>query len=246
MGVDFERARRTWDEAAAREEQWARSPSINRSLRFREIERRLSGVRTILDVGAGTGAFSIPLATRGFEVVHVDFSPAMLEIARRKADGMTGIRFVEGNAVDLGMFADQSFDLVLNMDGPISASGAEAERVLGESCRVARRTLLVTAAHEAWAFLRAVRGKPVDGQIRAFSPAELRAAIEAQGMRVLRAGGLGSLAHLCGDDFVESVLASPARVEPFLDACDVFDRDVLPDGPGTDDDTGLIAVAERR
>ena len=245
MGVDFERSKRIWDETAESEEEWARSPSINRALRFREIERRLSDVQTILDVGGGTGAFSLPLAERGFDVVHVDFSPAMLEIARRKARGLANIRFVEANTIDLSMFPDQHFDLVLNMDGPISGSGTEAERVLGESCRVAKKTLIVTAAHAAWAFLRAVRDQPVSADIRAFLPAELKSQLEAQGMTVLRAGGLGSLAHLCGANFVDGVLASPDRVEPFLDECDRFDRDILPDGPGTYDDTGLIAVARR-
>lgn len=245
MGIDFEEARRRWDASAEREEEWLRSPSVNRALRFREIERRLSGVRTILDVGGGTGAFSLPLAQRGFEVVHVDFSPAMLDIARSKAGGVGNIRFVEANAIDLSMLPDRSFDLVLNMDGPVSGSGAEAERVLGESCRVTRKTLIVTATHGAWAFLRRVRGRPVDADIRTFLPAELAGALEAHGMTVLRAGGLGSLAHLCGDDFVKGVLANPDGVEPFLDECERFDRDILPDGPGTYDDTGLIAVAER-
>ncbi|WP_170319285.1 class I SAM-dependent methyltransferase [Polyangium spumosum] len=245
MGFDFEEARRSWDAHAEKEEAWLRSPSVNRALRIREIERRLDGVRTILDVGGGTGAFSLPLAQRGFEVVHVDFSPAMLDIARRKAGGAGNIRFVEANAVDLSMFADRSFDLVLNMDGPISASGAEAPRVLGESCRVARRTLIVTAAHGAWAFLRRVRGRPIEAEIRTFLAAELRETLEAHGMTVLRAGGLGSLAHLCGDDFVKGVLADAGRVEAFLDECERFDAEVLPEGPGTNDDTGLIGVAER-
>ena len=245
MGIDFEGARRRWDACAEKEEEWLRSPSVNRALRFREIERRLVDVRTILDVGGGTGAFSLPLAQRGFEVVHVDFSPAMLDIARRKAGGARNIRFVEANAIDLSMFPDRSFDLVLNMDGPVSGAGAEAPRVLGESCRVARKTLIVTAAHGAWAFLRRIRNRPIAAEIRAFLPAELVGTIEAHGMTVLRAGGLGSLAHLCGEDFVNGVLANPDGVEPFLDECERFDHEILPDGPGTYDDTGLIAVAER-
>jgi 2-polyprenyl-3-methyl-5-hydroxy-6-metoxy-1,4-benzoquinol methylase len=45
----------------------------------------LAGLRPVLDVGADTGDFSIPLAQRGFAVTHVDFSPAMLTLARREA-----------------------------------------------------------------------------------------------------------------------------------------------------------------
>ena len=47
----------------------------------------------------------------------------MLDIARQRAEGLSNIRFVEGNAVDLAMFQDRAFDLVLNMDGAISFCG---------------------------------------------------------------------------------------------------------------------------
>ena len=82
MRVDFERERRWWDAKAPKEERDRADEAINRALRWRELERQLDGVRTILDVGGGTGAFSIPLARRGFEVTHLDLSPAMLALAQ--------------------------------------------------------------------------------------------------------------------------------------------------------------------
>ena len=42
----------------------------------------------VLDLGCGTGNIAIPLARRGFEVVGLDASPAMLAVARRKAPAM--------------------------------------------------------------------------------------------------------------------------------------------------------------
>lgn len=42
-------------------------------------------VRTIVDLGCGTGGHAIPLALRGFEVTGVDMSQCMLEKARLKA-----------------------------------------------------------------------------------------------------------------------------------------------------------------
>lgn len=39
----------------------------------------------LLDLGCGTGAYSVPLASAGFEVVGLDFSPAMLRRAAAKA-----------------------------------------------------------------------------------------------------------------------------------------------------------------
>jgi SAM-dependent methyltransferase len=51
---------------------------------FREYGTR--PVHTILDLGCGTGNHAIPLAQRGYEVVGVDRSADMLEIAREKAE----------------------------------------------------------------------------------------------------------------------------------------------------------------
>lgn len=49
-----------------------------------EQEARRS-VRSVLDLGCGTGNHAVPLARAGFEVIGVDRSPAMLAEAQRKA-----------------------------------------------------------------------------------------------------------------------------------------------------------------
>lgn len=278
MQIDFERERAWWDGKAHREEQDRADEAINRLLRWREIERHLGGVSSILEVGGGTGVFSIPLAERGFQVTHLDFSPEMLRLARQKAHDLPTIRFVEANAADLSMFADGSFDLVLNMDGAVSFCGSEAEKALAESCRVAREKLILTVLHRAWMvpvwasqslaavgkFPQAVyamleRGefhyeqfpdnarltKGYFGTLKAFLPEELRQLLARMGWRVLRCGGLGSLANLCGLSTVEQVLPDAALLTEFLDLCERFDREVLPDGPGTRERAGLMAVAAR-
>lgn len=239
------------------------------------------GVQTILCVGGGTGAFSIPLAQRGFSVTHVDFSPRMVEIAQERAKSVAGIRFVEANATDLSQFPGRSFDLVLNMDGAISFSGSEAEKAILESCRVTRKKLILTVTNRALMIevlcsvgLR-VTGRFVDalfamwergewyqgqfpdnpvlskgmtqdyfGALKAFLPGELRGILETAGMRVLRCGGLGSLALLCGQETVERVLQDEELFSRFVDLCDRFDKEILPDGPGTRQRAGLFAVAE--
>lgn len=279
MKVGFDRERAWWDAKAPEEEQDLGDEAINRALRWLEIERRLAGIRTVLDVGAGTGAFSIPLARRGFAVTHVDFSRAMLSLAHEKAEGLKNMRFVEANAGALP-FPDRSFDLVLNMDGAISFCGSLAEQTLREACRVTHKTLIITVSHRAWMIpiwvsasvkvagrlLPAVgamfdRGEWHQEQFpenpllskgvtqdyfpgfRAFLPGELRTLLEKAGMRVLRCGGLGTLANLCGPETVERVCQDVALFREFVDLCERFDREVLPEGPGTRQRAGLIAVA---
>jgi ubiquinone/menaquinone biosynthesis C-methylase UbiE len=148
--VDFDQERAWWDGKAPQEEVDLADERINRLLRWRILERNLDGVSSVLEIGGGTGAFSIPLAQRGLSVVHVDFSPAMLARAREKAKGLQNLRLVQANAVDLRDFADRSFDLVLNMDGAISFCGSAAERAIGETCRVALKKTIVAVSNTAW------------------------------------------------------------------------------------------------
>ena len=66
-----------------------------------------------LDIGCGTGFLSLELARRGHRVTGVDFAPAMLDLARRKASETgAAIRFEQADAEQLP-FATGSFDLVV-------------------------------------------------------------------------------------------------------------------------------------
>jgi ubiquinone/menaquinone biosynthesis C-methylase UbiE len=279
---DFDREKQWWDAKAPKEERDLADESINRALRWREIDRHLQGVRTILDVGGATGAFSIPLAKRGFHVTHLDLSPEMLAIAREKAKGVDNINFVEGKASDLSRFSDRSFDLVLNLDGAISFSGSHAMKAIQESCRVARKKVILTVSHQAqmiavWTSSSLTRTgelcAAVDamlhrgewhqeqfpdntvlaegltqnyfGPLKAFLPKELRKILEGEGMRILRCGGIGSLAGLCDPQALLRAAGDSALLESFLSLCEQFDSQILPDGPGTRQRAGLIAVAQR-
>jgi demethylmenaquinone methyltransferase/2-methoxy-6-polyprenyl-1,4-benzoquinol methylase len=85
-----------------------------------------------LDVATGTGDLAVELAGRGADVVGLDFSEAMLELARAKAPG---VEFVAGNALDLP-FEDASFDAVTVGFG--ARNFADLDRGLNEMARVTR------------------------------------------------------------------------------------------------------------
>lgn len=72
-----------------------------------------AGVRSgerALDVCCGTGDVAFSLAAAGVEVTGLDFSEAMLGVARRRGDG-SGVRFMQGDALSMP-FESGAFDLV--------------------------------------------------------------------------------------------------------------------------------------
>src|SRR5439155_26929748 len=70
--------------------------------------------REALGVGCGTGFLVFELAARGHRVTGVDFAPAMIAEARRKAaDRAIAVRLEEADAEQLP-FAPASFDLVIS------------------------------------------------------------------------------------------------------------------------------------
>ena len=83
----------------------------------RILDLVLPGPRTLdaLDVGCGTGFLSFELAARGHRVTGVDFAPAMLAEARRKATAAPGpvVTFEQADAEQLP-FAAAIFDLVIS------------------------------------------------------------------------------------------------------------------------------------
>lgn len=92
------------------------SVGLHRRWKRRMVQLAGAGPGTrALDVCCGTGDVARYLALAGAEVVAVDFSEAMLEVARRRSQhwgGMAGrVRFLWADALHLP-FADDAFDAV--------------------------------------------------------------------------------------------------------------------------------------
>lgn len=71
-------------------------------------------IRTILDLGCGTGGHLLPLASRGYDVAGVDRSAEMLAQARRKGEEAGfPLALHQGDVRDLDL--GQPFDAVISM-----------------------------------------------------------------------------------------------------------------------------------
>lgn len=107
--------------------------------RARAVDRaRVGPGDRVLDVATGTGDLALALADRvvpGGEVVGSDFAEAMLERARVKANGVPGLRFEWGNALELP-YADGEFAAATVGFGARNFSSLE--RGVAEMARVVR------------------------------------------------------------------------------------------------------------
>jgi len=116
----YEQNRRAWDERARRGD-WhtesAREEDFRNPLAMIDdcgwLGGNIHGQR-VLCLAAGGGKHSVLFAAAGALVTVVDISPRMLEQDRRLAAARNlELRTVETSMDDLGMFADASFDVVI-------------------------------------------------------------------------------------------------------------------------------------
>jgi magnesium-protoporphyrin O-methyltransferase len=105
----------------------------------------LHGMR-VLDAGCGTGALSVEAARRGAEVVAVDLSPTLVNLARERLPhdlGAGRIEFCVGDMLDPAL---GRFDYVVAMDSLIHYRARDIVRVLAGLAQRTGRSMLMTFA----------------------------------------------------------------------------------------------------
>lgn len=207
----FDRIARVYDRM-----NWVMTAGMHHRWRERAVDlARVGPGSRALDVATGTGDLALELARRGAEVTGLDFSPAMLEIARAKAPGLS---FEEGDALDL-QHPDGGFDAVTVGFG--ARNFADLDAGLREMARVTRPggrvvVLEITTPQKpplSWFFkawfdtvvpaLGRIAGDPdaytyLPSSVRRFpGPRDLAARMAAAGLEdvrwILTAGGIISL-----------------------------------------------------
>ncbi|HWP21739.1 MAG TPA: methyltransferase domain-containing protein [Candidatus Cryosericum sp.] len=149
--MDFETLMAIQDEAertAATYEIFNEESRLNRSkaarvefiTNARAIESALFPGARILDIGAGAGEYSLYFAKQGCDVTAVELAPANMEAFRAKITPESPLTLIQGNALNLSMFADGSFDVVLLM-GPLYhlRQAADRNRAIAEAKRVCKK-----------------------------------------------------------------------------------------------------------
>ena len=102
--------------------------------------------RRVLDAGCGTGALAVDLARRGAEVVAIDLSPTLIELARERAPSDLGdgrITFIAGDMLKAPL---GGFDHVVAMDSLIHYRTEDAVKALAVLGGRASESILFTFA----------------------------------------------------------------------------------------------------
>jgi ubiquinone/menaquinone biosynthesis C-methylase UbiE len=128
--------RRQYDRMAQRyDRRW--TTYLSKTLCFLDAWTAISPQAVVLDIGCGTGEFEKLVLNRhpNQQIVGVDISQKMLEIAQQKCRAYPNVVFLEGSVLALP-FSDHSFDVI------VSASAFhyfdEPEAALKETRRVLR------------------------------------------------------------------------------------------------------------
>ena len=113
------------------------------------IHEYLTKDMKILDVGAGTGAYSLQLMNEGYDVTAVELVKHNLKYIEAK-----GVKCYQGNAIDLSRFDDNSFDIVL-LFGPMYhlLSMDEKIKALNEAKRVTKKYIFISYCMNEFALI---------------------------------------------------------------------------------------------
>jgi magnesium-protoporphyrin O-methyltransferase len=105
----------------------------------------LHGVR-LLDAGCGTGALAVEAARRGADVVAIDLSPTLVDLARERLPADLGPGRVAFRSGDMLSAELGRFDYVVGMDSMIHYQREDVIRVLGVLAQRTEHAILFTFA----------------------------------------------------------------------------------------------------
>lgn len=115
---------------------------------MRYVQRYLKPGMRILEIGAATGRYSHALAQMGYEVDAVELVQHNIDIFREKTMPGEKVTIRQGNAKDLHMFSDDTYDITLLL-GPMYHlfTVEEQMQALAEAIRVTKRGGIVFTAY---------------------------------------------------------------------------------------------------
>jgi len=115
---------------------------------MRYIEKYLKPGDRILEIGAATGRYSHSLARMGYTVDAVELLDHHIEIFRKNTQPDEKVTITQGNALDLSVFQDNTYDITLIL-GPLYHLYTKEDKTqaISEAIRVTKKDGIIFAAY---------------------------------------------------------------------------------------------------
>ena len=173
----------------------------------------------VLDMGCGSGVQSFYLGEHAKEVVGIDLSERLIEIASKRCARYSHVRFQVGDACRLP-FKDQRFDFIISYGDVLSHIVDGYEQAISEMARVARPGATVTfevdtkwnlgLLYHPFELIDAIRARGVGHATRqwegmrfkTFTYKELSGLLEKHQLEIVSCAGHNILASLIPDRFL--------------------------------------------
>jgi SAM-dependent methyltransferase len=179
-----------WSSKARVEDVYSNKDRIARNLEITGLPHHAS----VLEVGAGTGRDSLPLAAAGATVIRLDYSIESLRLLTRKPD--VGTLFTVGGDTFRLPFRDNIFDVVFHQGLLEHFRRSDADRMMREQIRVLKQGGLllidVPQRYHPYTVLKHILialGKWFAGWERSFSYPELNRLMMSHGVHPVHAYG---------------------------------------------------------
>ena len=119
--------------------QRTRRGQLEQAVTMHYIRRYAGKGAKVLELGAGTGRYSVALAREGMDVTAVELTQSNLDRLRENARGLQNLTALQGDATNLAMLPDAAFDVTL-VFGPMYHlyEPAEVNAAIDEALRVTR------------------------------------------------------------------------------------------------------------
>lgn len=115
---------------------------------MRYIEKYLKPDDQILEIGTGTGRYSHALAGQGYKVDAVELIEHNIDIFQQNTKKNENVTITQGNALDLSVFPDNTYDITLLL-GPLYHlySKEDKRQAIKEAIRVTKMGGIIFAAY---------------------------------------------------------------------------------------------------
>ena len=176
----------------------------------RYIDTLLTADCKIAEIGAGTGRYSVTLAKEGFDVTAIELVQHNLDILQSKLDGSENIKTYLGNALDLNMQEDNTYDITLLL-GPMYHLYSEEDKdtTMKEAVRITKpggHILVAYCMNEA-TVIQYVFGCNLFEMVRVEDIERLSAAVPVERVKLVATDGASRYIREYLEDFDDETFA---------------------------------------